>query len=313
MNVIDLTGTNNTPENSTTVAIGLFDGLHHGHKAVIQKAVQTAKKSNNLSPAVFTFETDTVISKGESGIDCILSGELKRELIADMGIKYIYSPDFMNFRNLSADEFVELVLYDKLFAKYICCGEDFRFGKGASADINVLDKLCKKKGIEVITIKDVTESSGKRISSTMIRDMIKCGDIAKANMLLGYHYQIKMPVAYGKQLGRTIEFPTINQYFPQKQVVPRFGVYASLVELNGKIYKGLTNVGVKPTVQDSDLPLCETYIYGFDGNIYGEMVRLSLIEFIRPEKKFDSLTELSQQINEDSIKVLNVPDEFFMT
>ena len=301
--MINLTGTNNTPENSTAVAIGLFDGLHHGHRAVIHNAVETAKSNFNLSPAVFTFETNTVTSKGEGGVDWLLSRELKHELIAEMGVKYIYSPDFMNFKNLSADEFVELVLCGKLFAKYVCCGEDFKFGKGACADINTLDKLCRKKGIKVISIKDITENSGQRISSTMIRDLIKTGEMKKANILLGFHFQIKMPVAYGKQIGRTIDFPTINQYFPKKQVIPKFGVYASLVEYNGIVYKGLTNVGVKPTVQDSNLPLCETYIIGFNDNIYGETVRLSLVDFIRPERKFNSLQELSIQIKEDIANV----------
>lgn len=288
--------------------MGLFDGVHYGHRTVIRYAIDIAQRNAWIEPAVFTFETDTVTSKGNNGVEWLLSKELKREMIESLGVKYIYSPDFMNFKNLSAEEFVELVLCDKLTARFVICGEDFRFGKHAAGDVNELDRLCRKRGITVNVVPPVIETQGVRISSTMIRQLIKDGKIEEANQLLGYQYQMKMPVAYGQQIGRTINFPTINQYLSKKQVVPKFGVYASKVEFMGRVYRGVTNIGMKPTVGNTSVPLAETYIVGFDGDLYGETVKLSLVSFIRPEKKFDSIDELAERIKLDVEECAAIPD-----
>lgn len=297
--MIDLTCSNDIPKNVTAVAMGLFDGLHRGHSAVISTAVEIARENQNVSPALFTFNTGTVISKGENGVDSILSHELKYELIEKAGIEYIYSPDFMSIKNLSATEFAERILRGALNARYVICGEDFRLGKGASTDASDLEIICNRIGLKLYIIPSVKDEDGNKISSTSIREYIKSGDIEKANKLLGYRYQLKMPVVYGNQLGRTIDFPTINQHIPERQVIPAFGVYASEVEIEGNIYSGLTNIGIKPTVQNLNTPLAETYIIGYNGMLYGKVIRLSLISFIRPEIKFESLNELSVQIRKD--------------
>lgn len=306
--MVDLTGTNNVPSGSTAVAMGLFDGLHYGHKTVIRYAADIAESNPGIEPAVFTFDTASVTSKGNGGVECILSREMKFELIEQLGVKYIYSPDFMNFKDLTGEEFVELVLCGKLSAKFAACGEDFRFGKGAKCGVEELDRLCRKHGIRLYVVPPVRERQGIRISSTMIRELIRNGDIEQANLLLGSHFTIKLPVAYGRQLGRTLDFPTINQYLPKRQVMPKFGVYASKAEILGKIYRSVTNIGVKPTV-GSEAPLAETYIIDFDGSdLYGETAKISLISFIRPEMKFDSVDALKAQIARDTQAVLEVPD-----
>jgi riboflavin kinase/FMN adenylyltransferase len=215
-----------------------------------------------------------------------------------LGIKYIYSPDFMNFKNLTAEEFVTLVLCDKLSAEYVISGEDFRFGAGASSGVNELIRLCKKHGIEVIIVPPVMQD-GLKISSTIIREYIRNGEIKAANRLLGYEFQLKLPVTYGNRIGRTINFPTINQYLPKRQVIPKYGVYASRAEYDGRIYSAITNIGVKPTVGSNNMPLAETHIIGFDNDLYGETVTIYLIDFIRPECKFGSIEELSKQIKLD--------------
>lgn len=306
--MVDLTGTNNVPSGSTAVAMGLFDGLHYGHKTVIRYAADIAENNPGIEPAVFTFDTASVTSKGNGGVECILSREMKFELIEQLGVKYIYSPDFMNFKDLTGEEFVELVLCGKLSAKFAACGEDFRFGKGAKCGVEELDRLCRKHGIRLYVVPPVRERQGIRISSTMIRELIRNGDIEQANLLLGSHFTMKLPVAYGRQLGRTLDFPTINQYLPKRQVMPRFGVYASKTEAMGKIYRSVTNIGVKPTV-GSEAPLAETYIIGFDGSdLYGETAKISLISFIRPEMKFDGVEALKAQIARDTQAVLDVPE-----
>ena len=305
--MIDLTGTNNVPKENTAVAMGLFDGVHHGHRAVIRCASEAAKRFPGTEPAVFTFDTATVTSKGESGVEYIFSREMKLKIIEGLGVKYIYSPDFMNFKNLSGEEFVQLVLCDKLSAKFAVCGEDFRFGKNASCGTAELDRLCRKHGIELITVPPVQQNDGRKISSTVIRELVKSGEIETANELLGTEFAMRLPVAYGKQLGREMDFPTINQYFPKRQVLPKFGVYASKTEVNGRLYKSVTNVGIKPTV-GSSAPLAETYIIDFPGeDLYGETLKVSLTKFIRPEMKFSGIDELKSQIAKDTETVRNIP------
>ena len=147
----------------------------------------------------------------------------------------------------------------------------------------------------------------------MIRQLIKDGDIETANMLLGSHFSFKLPVAYGRQLGRIMDFPTINQYLPKRQVMPKFGVYASKTDIGGRVYRSVTNIGIKPTV-GSDAPLAETYIIGFEGgDLYGEVVKISLISFVRPERKFDSVEELKRQIALDTAEVENIPEARYYT
>ncbi|MDE5860031.1 MAG: riboflavin biosynthesis protein RibF, partial [Oscillospiraceae bacterium] len=280
---------------------------------IIRYAIDIAEQNAGIDPAVFTFETASVTSKGMGGVECILSKDMKFELIEGLGVRYIYSPDFMNFKDLTGEEFAELVLCGKLAAKFVVCGEDFRFGKGAQCGVTELDKLCRKHGIKLYVVPPVRELNGIRISSTMIRQLIKDGDIETANMLLGSHFSFKLPVAYGRQLGRTMDFPTINQYLPKRQVMPKFGVYASKTDIGGRVYRSVTNIGIKPTV-GSDAPLAETYIIGFEGgDLYGEVVKISLISFVRPERKFDSVEELKRQIALDTAEVENIPEARYYT
>ncbi len=298
------------PEGFTAAAVGLFDGVHLGHRAVISRAAEIAEECVGVSPAVFTFETDTVTSKG-GGMECLLSKELKNEVIGSLGVEYIYSPDFMNFKNLSAEGFVELVLCGKMSARFVVCGEDFRFGRGASGDVHTLERLCMKKGIRVFTVPPVKGENGERISSTEIRELIRNGEISRANRLLGYKYFMRLPVVGGNHIGRTMDFPTINQQLPKGQVMPKFGVYASAVQVNEKMHRGVTNIGVKPTVSCGGLPLAETFIEDFEGDLYGERIRLSLVEFIRPERKFSGISELAEQIKTDVRACAALPDDIY--
>lgn len=295
---IDLTGTNAVPEGFTAVAAGLFDGVHLGHRAVIEKAASIARENTDISAAVFTFDTATVTSKGD-GLGCILNREDKLSILGKLGAEYVYSPDFTEFREYSAERFVKEVLCERLKAKYVVCGTDFRFGKGASGDTKALEMLGSEFGISVITVPPVSEENGRKISSTHIRELISDGHIVEANRLLGYDYFFRLPVISGNHIGRTIDFPTINQRLESERTLPKFGVYASIIQIEDKFYHGVTNIGVKPTVTDSGDVLAETYIIGFEGDLYGENVKLSLIDFIRPEVKFSGIDELKAQIKKD--------------
>lgn len=285
------------------MAAGLFDGVHLGHKAVIGEAARIARENKDISAAVFTFDTATVTSKG-GALGCILNREDKLSMLGQLGAEYVYSPDFQGFKEYSAERFVREVLCEKMRAKYVVCGTDFRFGKGASGNSEILKALGAEFGITVMTVPPVSEENGRKISSSHIRELISEGNIRQANALLGYEYYFSLPVICGNKLGRTIDFPTINQRLERERALPKFGVYASRAEIDGRTYFGVTNVGVKPTVSENGEVLAETYIIGFDGDLYGEKVKLSLIDFIRPEVKFGSIDELKTQIKKDVITVL---------
>ena len=198
-------------------------------------------------------------------------------------------------------EFAEGILIRKFNAKVICCGRDFRFGKKAEGDIDFLKSICEKNNI-ILEITDPVIYNDEIISSTSIRQAISEGNMKKVTNMLGRYYSIETPVIHGKQLGRTIGFPTINQRIPKNHTVPKFGVYAVIITVpDGKKYAGAVNVGIKPTV-GSDEVLAETYICDFHDDLYGKTVKTEFVEFLRGEEKFGNLEELSNAIKRDSEK-----------
>lgn len=274
------------------VALGLFDGVHLGHRAVLRLAVDSG-----LVPSVFTFEPETVCrAKGQSGF--IYTAEEKTSLLRQCGIREIYSVSFREVCGLSGDEFVKNILADRMNAGFLCCGGNFRFGKNALCGAEELIDFGRKYGIRVEIAGDVVRN-GETVSSTAIRKTIGAGDVSGAEKLLGKYYTIEKEVCHGAHVGSTIGFPTINQLYGEGQLVPKFGVYASRVSLGGESFPAVTNVGVKPTVNYSGAPLAETHIIGFRGDIYGETVKTELLDFIRAEMKFSALDELKAQISRD--------------
>ncbi len=291
---------------STAVALGMFDGVHKGHRAVINRVV--AEKENGLVPTVLTFSTDHEQPTRKLGTKRILTQTLFLKTLEELGVEVVEIPPFENIRSLSPQEFVKKILLEKLQAKAVACGRDFRFGCGASGDLIMLSKLCDESGIRLEPVEPLLDG-GAPISSTRIRQCLQDGEIETANTLLGAPYSFDFIVAHGNELGRTIGIPTINQIFPELYLVPRFGVYASYTYLKGKRHKSITNVGVKPTIAGNRLPLAETHIMGVDDHLYGQNIKVSLMKFIRPEQKFGSFEELTAVIraNISQIKEL-LPD-----
>lgn len=294
--MVNITSNKSKPGEKTAVALGLFDGIHCGHRAVLNGAVNFKKKG--LAPAVFTFETETVTTKGNGHLDVILSHDLKEEILTEIGMKYYCSPNFSDVKDMTAPDFVEEIIVNRMNAGAVVCGTDFRFGKGAYGGIKELKLLCSMKGIDVLIISPEM-MDGEVVSSTLIRSFIKEGEIRRANKFLGYDFTLKLPVIHGNRLGRTMNFPTINQQLPKEQLVPKFGVYASYTVIDGKKYGSVTNVGIKPTIGGESSPLAETNIFDFSGELYGKTVRVSLTDFLRPEQKFSGKEELSERINKD--------------
>ena len=287
-------------DNKTAAALGMFDGVHIGHIGVINSVLGQVNRGRqeNLSPAVFTFRT--LYKSGGS----ILPYKMKFDMLKAAGVKTVYSSDFESVRDLSAEEFVRRILIGKMNCKHVSCGWNFRFSKNAGADSEDLRRICSKHGIEVCIVPPV-EVDGAAVSSTRIRTAIRGGDISSANRMLGYDLTYELEVVEGAKLGRTLGFPTINQIIPELCVLPKFGVYKSRVLIDKVTYNGVTNIGVKPTVDNNltplplPLPLIETHVPGFNTDIYGQTVRVSLLEFIREEKKFSSTHELKSQICAD--------------
>ncbi len=281
----------------TSVALGFFDGVHRGHRRVIETAVTLA--GDSLIPAVFTFTMNGSGPAKKKGAGELTTLEQKTELLKAMGIQEIYAPDFSAFCNMSGEEFVQRVLQERMRAAAVCCGQDFRFGKGASCDAKALEALCRPYGIACTILEEVLDE-GEAVSSTRVRQAIAQGQVEKAAKLLGRLYCLDFPVAHGKQLGRKLQFPTINQPIPPQMALPRLGVYATMAQVDGKIYAGVTNIGVRPTVEQGMAPRAETYLIDFSGDLYGRQVPVSFLSFLRPEQKFASVELLRDQIAQDA-------------
>lgn len=280
-------------EQDTSVALGAFDGVHVGHQAVIGEAVNGVEVG--LCPVVFTFDLSGSRPKQKQGQKQILSNAIKQEKIMALGAEVLLNISFEAVKDFSPDYFVKEILINKLRARRVICGFDFRFGKDAAGDTELLQDLCKREGVEVIVIPPMMDG-GKPISSTRIRRYLDEGNIEAANRLLGYEFIYSMPVVDGLKNGKKWGFPTINQQFPPGALVPKFGVYASHVLVDGVIYGGITNIGVKPTIEGNRSPLSETYIIGTEKDLYGQIVPVSLFYFLRGEKKFHNVDELTKEV-----------------
>lgn len=288
-------------EQDTAVALGLFDGVHRGHCTVIKKAVEERKKG--LLPVALTFQITDIIPKRKKGFQRLISDSQKVERLAACGIEMVQMPRFQTIMLMTAEEFVREILHVRLQAKAVVVGEDYRFGRGGEGDTAMLQALCAEYGIRVVIVSQLLDH-GEPISSTRIRKALAEGDIPEANRLLGYDFGFDFTVVYGKQIGRTIGIPTINQEFPLDFILPKFGVYESYVVLEGKSRPSITNIGVKPTIDGERFPLAETHIIGVDDDLYGENIPVHLVRFLRPERKFDTIEELTAAIRENIDQVL---------
>lgn len=280
----------------TAVALGCFDGLHIGHQKVIYRAV--AGHELGLSPTVFTFDASPLSDLCGKGAPRLMKNSEKLHLLEKLGIEQVYMPAFSEVRDFSAEDFVTKILDGMFHAQRVCCGFNFHFGAGGRADSEELARLCASRGIETLIVPEV-DVDGLPVSSTRIRALIGEGRVEEAAGLLGRRFGYTFPVEHGRQLGRELGMPTINQRIPEGFVLPRFGVYASLVRVDGRVYCGVTNIGVKPTV-GSDHVLSETWILDYGGNLYGRAIPVELVGFIRPERKFDSIDELKQAVYENA-------------
>lgn len=290
----------------TIISIGNFDGVHIGHRLLIKTlASQSAEKQ--LDGIVFTFAQNpkNLLTSGE--VKYLTGTEDKMRFLSEYGAKNIYFADFAEIGGLSPEEFTDNILVKKFNADTVICGYDFRFGKGRAGSAEDLERLLGRHGIKCI-ITPAVYYEGQPVSSTEIRRLLSEGDVEKAEALLGRPYCFTLPVIHGRQIGRSLGFPTINQVFPEYRVIPAYGVYAVVCEANGNTYNGIANIGIRPTVSKSgDSPVCETHLFGFSGDLYNHAVRVSLKKRLRQEIKFNSLDQLKEQIKTD----MQAAEEYF--
>jgi riboflavin kinase / FMN adenylyltransferase len=281
------------------VAIGDFDGVHMGHREVIGRAIQTAERMG-LPASIMTFHPHPRSVMGQEKYTELLTPMSKKmDLFASLGVKYVYLVTFdSSLMRLSPEQFVDQVLY-LLGVDSVICGFDFTFGfqgKGTP------DSLCElshgKFSVEVVR---PFHMDGEKVSSTLIRESLQKGDIETVTRLLGRPYSITGTVIDGEKRGRTIGFPTANLQLDESFVIPVNGVYAIKATVKGKSYKGVMNIGVKPTFTTGELkPTLEAHLFDFAEQIYGEHMTVELIAYLRAERKFASIDELISQIKHDA-------------
>ncbi len=271
----------------TAVCIGKFDGIHRGHRMLIKKGKETGQTMVMLS---FLFD----------GADSLYSFEEKRWLAEKLGIDVLITcPMDEKFRRMEPVPFIRQILADKCDARTVVVGSDFRFGYRRSGDAALLQREGRRLGMRVHVMGKLTWK-GEIISSTGIREALTDGRVRLAAGMLKTPWFIMGKVQHGNELGRKMSFPTANLVPAAGKVLPPFGVYAVRVEVSGQFYDGVGNLGVKPTVSGEGNVGLEVWLFDFRGDLYGETIRVYLMEFQRPEKKFDSVDALRQQIARDT-------------
>lgn len=274
------------------VALGVFDGLHKGHRAILRYVVKTARRINGTSMAV-TFWPHPQ----KEGV--IYSLEHRLRLFSQLGIEACIIIGFnKKFSEISARDFINDILLKKIGVYYICVGKNFRFGRRAEGDFRLLNSLSKACGFR-LKIFDVIKKNRQAVSSTYIRNLIRKGELKTAQRLLLRPVSVLGSVIKGSSLGRKLGFPTAN-INPHHEIMPPSGVYAVRVILNNKALEGICYIGTKPTLK----PQCprqhiEVHIFNFNKNIYGKYLEIQFIKKIRKEKKFSSISALAKQVKKD--------------
>lgn len=287
------------------ITIGTFDGVHLGHKSILEKMKNATQNNQHESLVLTFFPHPRMVLQQDSSIKLLNTIDEKATLLEKFGIdNLIIHPFDEAFSNLSAEEFVKDILVDKLNIHKIIIGHDHRFGKNRTADINDLIAFGKKYSFEVEQI-NAHEIDEIAISSTKIRKALIEGNIKLANQYLGYSYYISGKVVEGKKIGRTIGYPTANiQINENYKLLPKNGVYVVSSEIDNVLYFGMMNIGKNPTIGENDQSI-EVHFFNLNEDIYNKNLQILILEHIREEQKFNSLSELQAQLDKDKLFSLN--------
>ena len=285
---------------NSVVAIGNFDGVHRGHQAVLEKALNIGKRTGR--PAiVYTFEPHPKsFFKPEKPVDRLTPAAEKARILELMGFDGVVEQHFdAKFAHLTAEEFVKHILCENFHASAVVTGSDFHFGSKRLGTPDYLADCGKRLGFAVVKVQPFCDENGQVISSSRIRALLTEGKVEEAAGLLGYHYTVCSKVIHGAKLGRTLGFPTANMALPEETGLA-FGIYAiRFRRSDGTLFDGVASFGKRPTVEGDGVPLLESFLFSFDGNLYDETASVSFYSYLRGEQKFDGLQPLIAQMNKD--------------
>ncbi len=289
------------PLRGGVVAIGNFDGVHYGHRAVLDRALRLAK-AKNLPALVLTFEPHPrTIFKPDAPVYRLTPAPMKAEMLEAIGFDGVVEQPFgRDFSNHSAEEFVRNVLVGGFGVKDVVTGFDFHFGKSREGGPAFLMEAGSRHGFGVALTDAMRDDNFEVVSSSRIREALAAGNMESAASLLGYRFRVTSEVVHGKKLGRTLGYPTANMSLALETELAH-GIYAVRFRReNGSLHDGVASFGRRPTVTDSGAPILETFLFDFDGDLYGEHATVSLFQRLRGEQKFDGLEALVAQMNRDS-------------
>ncbi len=284
------------PEGPLHLAIGMFDGVHLGHQSVIDSAVHSARRSGGLAGVLTFWPHPSALFRPDNLTPLLMPVDMKRRVLGKLGIDFLIEQNFSReFAGIEAKDFVSYLrqCLPRLSAIYV--GENFRFGRGRAGDVAILIEEAKRVGVAVFSAQRL-KHNGAPISSSRIRELVAAGEITEANALLGYSYFAEGVVEKGRQLGRTIGFPTLNLAW-RPELKPCFGVYAvEVLDAAGKARKGVANYGARPTVEAAGQPLLEVHLLEESALTYGDKLTVNWLHFLRSESKFGSVEALRAQI-----------------
>lgn len=280
------------------ISVGMFDGVHIGHQKLLNILKEKANKLGT-KPIIITFDKHPrlVLTEqwGENAIKLLQTSEERFEKLASLGFEKIITIPFTEeFAKKSATEFLELII-DNYSIQYILLGYDNNFGNKSPDEFENIQKKAKEKGVLIERTNECEYYQDIKVSSTQIRKALEKGDISLAKKMLGGDYIFNGRVIKGNQIGRKIGFPTANVEIDQNKLLPRFGVYTVRVNIDGVFYNGVLNIGIRPTIENSPIVL-EVFIIDYSQDLYNKTIRIHFVDFMRPEKKFDSLEELRKHI-----------------
>lgn len=283
---------------NTAIALGKFEGLHKGHQLLLNKLKKCQEEG--YTGVMFTFDVPPrKVLEGQIE-KVIYTKEERCKMLEKFGLDVLIEYPFTKeFASQTPEEFISNILVGKLGVKVIIVGEDFHFGHKRSGNVEVLRQFSEKYGYKLEVIKKL-QMDGRDVSSTRVRQYTEKGEMQKINKMLGFPFSVYGPVVHGKQLGRKVlGMPTANQVPDKEKLLPPNGVYVARVIYNKEVYYGISNIGVKPTIDEHFQTGLETYIFDFDKDIYGEEIEVQLLDYKRPEQKFASLDELAKQMKRD--------------
>ena len=287
------------------VTIGKFAGVHRGHQGVIQSLAALA---GGAEVTVVTFDRHPrALLDPASCPDDLLSIKQKIDALIDEGAQRVaVIPFTQDFADLEPEEFSRLILSEGLDAELVLVGEDFRYGHEGRGTLDTLRAEGERSGFAVHTVADIVHAEGERISSTLIRSLLNEGKPAEAAELLGRHHCVRSQVVHGHQRGRLLGYPTANLQNPVEGFVPRDGVYATWVTIAGEKYPAATSIGVTPTFGDVSQRMVESHLFGFEGDLYDQVIDVAFVEYIRPMNQFSDADELAAQMDRDAQRIQEI-------